>query len=100
MYPIIVLLLVDQDRSFSATVCYTGGSVINIGGESRSRTEPMSFAPGPTVSSGTLITAAKTDTRNSKTYFSLGSTLERGDSEMNAGVAGNSTKPGEKHADL
>jgi len=100
MYPIIVLLLVDQDRSFSATVCYTNGSVINISGESHSRTEPMTFAPGARVSSGTLITAARTETRNSVTYFSLGSTLEKGDSEMKAGVAGSSTKSGEKRVDL
>jgi len=98
MYPIIVLLLVDQDRSLSATTCYTTGSVKSISGESRSRTEPMSFAPGPRVSSGTLVTAAKTETRDSKTYFSLGSTLERGDSEMNAGNAGSNTNSGEKHA--
>jgi len=98
MYPIIVLLLVDQDRSLSVTTYYTTGSSMKTGGESRSHTEPMSFAPGQRVSSGTLVTAGKTETRNSKTYFSLGSTLEEGTQEMNAGDAGSSTTSGEKHA--
>ena len=46
MYPIVVLLLVETNRSLDTTY-FSSSSIIDVRGGQRSRMEPMSFAPRP-----------------------------------------------------
>ena len=51
MYPILVLLLVEKNRSLNSTYC-SFGTVIDVRGGQPSQSEPMSFAHGPILASG------------------------------------------------
>jgi len=54
MYPIMVLLLVETNRSLDTTY-FSSSSIIDVRGSQRSRMEPMSFAPGPVLATGSQI---------------------------------------------
>jgi len=54
MYPILVLLLVETNRSLDTT-CFSSSSIIDIRGGQRSEMEPMSFAAGPVHATGSQI---------------------------------------------
>jgi hypothetical protein len=56
MYPIIVVILVEKNRSLNTTFCSFGTTVDVRGG--RMPVEPMSFAPGPVLASGGRIDLA------------------------------------------
>jgi hypothetical protein len=60
MYPIIVLLVVYQDRSQQSTSVLS--TVVNVSRDQRSHMESMSFVPGPTHSSLSQTTRDKTVT--------------------------------------
>ena len=51
MYPILVLILVEQNRSLTSTYC-SFGTIIDVRGVQPSQLESMSFAPGPIIASG------------------------------------------------
>ena len=79
MYPMVVVLLVEKSRSSSSG--YTSFEIV-IAGDVRGglplQTEPMSFAPGPMLSSGGRIDLATTASNADM----LGSRLEPGDAGM------------------
>ncbi|KAI9508219.1 hypothetical protein F5148DRAFT_980146 [Russula earlei] len=59
MYPIAVLLLMDQNYSFDTTTYISSGSVLDISSSRISRIEPMTFRSGP--ESGNGLTSATED---------------------------------------
>jgi len=54
MYPIIILLLVDTNRSLDVTY-FSSSSIIDVRGGQRSQMEPMGFAAGPVHATSTQI---------------------------------------------
>jgi len=48
MYPIIVVLLVETNRSLDTTY-FSSGSIIDVRGGERSQMEPVSFAARPVL---------------------------------------------------
>jgi len=54
MYPILVLLLVETNRSLDTT-CFSSSSIIDSRGGQRSEMGPMSFAAGPVHATGSQI---------------------------------------------
>ena len=84
MYPIVVLLLVETNRSLDATY-FSSGSIIDVhDGGQRSQMEPIGFAAGPVlVATGSQIDIA-TKPPNIDVHISFGSALEPGDSETGA----------------
>ena len=83
MYPIIVLLLVENNRSLDTTYC-SSSSIIDVRGGQLSRMGPIGFAAGPALETGSLMEIA-TKPPNIDIHIPFGSTLEPGDSEMAAG---------------
>jgi len=83
MYPIIVLLLVENNRSLDTTY-FSSSSIIDVRGGQRSRMEPMSFAAGPVLATGGQIEIA-TKPPNTDIHISFVSALEPSDSESGAG---------------
>jgi len=82
MYPIIVLLLVDQKCSLGATTYISSGSVLDITASRRSRLEPMTFVPGR-VSANNQTAVDNTKPRSGM-HFSLLSTTEPDDVERDS----------------
>jgi hypothetical protein len=80
MYPITVLLLVENNRSFDTTYC-SSSSVREC---QSSRIEPMTFAAGPVLATGSQIGIA-TSPPNTDVHISFGSALELDDPEIGAG---------------
>jgi len=54
MYPTIILLLVESNRSLDTTY-FSSSSIIDVRGDQPSRVEPMSFAAGPVLALATSI---------------------------------------------
>ena len=83
MYPIIVLLLVENNRSLDTTY-WSSSSIKDVRRGQSSRIEPMTFAagrPGPALVVGSEI-GIRT---NTDVHISFGSTLELDDLEIGAG---------------
>jgi len=89
MYPIIVLLLVEKNRSLSSTYYSSGnsgtGTTLDTSLGRRSQMEPMSFARGPVLAPSRSQTDSATSPPTINIHFSFGSPLEPRDPEMNAG---------------
>ena len=83
MYPIIVLLLVENNHSLDTTY-WSSSSIIDVRGGQRSRMEPMSFTAGPVLATGSQIEMA-TKPPNTDIHISFGTALEPDDSEIGAG---------------
>jgi len=83
MYPIVVVLLVEQNHSLNSTYC-SFGTITGFGGGLSPQTGPMSFAPGPVLTSSGQIDLA-TEPQNTGVHVSFNSILEPGDAEMDAG---------------
>ena len=83
MYPLIVLLLVETNRSLDTTYC-SSSSIIDVRGSQPSRMGPISFAAGPVLETGSQMEIA-TKPPNIDIHISFGSTLEPSDSEIAAG---------------
>jgi len=83
MYPIIVLLLVENNRSLDTTY-FSSSSIVDVRGGQRSRMEPMSFAAGPVLATGSQIDIA-TKPPNTDIHISFGSASEPGESEIGGG---------------
>jgi len=85
MYPIVVVLLVEQNHSLNSTYC-SFGTINGTRGGLSSQTGPMSFAPGPVLtSSGQIDPATEPQNTGVHVHVSFNSTLEPGDTEMDAG---------------
>jgi len=85
MYPMVVVLLVEQNRSINSTYCSFGATTGARGGPT-SQTGPMSFAPGPVLtSSGQIDLATEPQNTDIHVHVSFSSMLEPGDAEMDAG---------------
>ena len=85
MYPIVVVLLVEQNRSLNSTYC-SFGTTTGVRGDLPSQTGPMSFAPGPVFSSsGQTDLATEPQTTVIHAHVSFGSMLEPEDAETDAG---------------
>ncbi|KAH9998433.1 hypothetical protein BJV74DRAFT_904642 [Russula compacta] len=84
MYPIIVLLLVDQGRSLNSTSYDSSGPITNAGGGQSSRMGSMTFAPGPAVVLGSQNALGKTKPPSTGIHVSFSSTLDPGNFETNA----------------
>jgi len=54
IYPIVVVILVEKNRSFNTTFC-SFGTIIDVRGDRLSRVEPMTFASRPVLASGGQI---------------------------------------------
>jgi len=80
MYPIIVLLLVENNRSLDTTYC-SSSSIKDVRISQSSRIEPMTFAAGPVLVTGSEIGIAT----NTDVHISFGSALEPDDPEIGAG---------------
>jgi len=87
MYPIIVLLLVDQKCSLRATTHICSGSVRDIAASEVSRIEPIIFVPGK-ESAGSLTTVDKIKPR-SGVRFSILSTTGLDGAEASVSVVDN-----------
>ena len=77
MYPIVVVLLVEKNRSLNSTFG-SFGTIIDVHG---GRMEPMSFAPGPVLASGGQIDSA-TKPPNAEIHVTF---MEPGDEETSTG---------------
>lgn len=77
MYPILVLLLVEKNRSLNSTHC-SFATIIDVRG-SRPELEPMSFAPGPILSGDQTGSATKPPNLDVHTHISFDPTSEPGD---------------------
>jgi hypothetical protein len=93
MYPVIVVLLVEQNRSLNSTY-YSFGTITNVRGDRPSQVEPMSFATGVVPASGGQIGSAKKPI-SIDIHVTFDSTLEPGDMGMSPG---NSEISSEEHA--
>ena len=81
MYPIIVLLLMESNNSLDTTI-FSSGSIMDArGGQTSraSRMEPMSFAAGPVLATGSQIETA-TKPPDADIHISFGIVLEPDDS--------------------
>jgi len=54
MYPTIILLLVENNRSLDTTY-FSSSSIIDVRGDQPSQMEPMSFAAGPVLATSVQI---------------------------------------------
>jgi hypothetical protein len=93
MYPIVVILLVEKNRSLNYT-CSSFGTIIDVRAERPSQVEPMAFAPGSVLASG-----GETDSvpkaRHTITHVTFDHMMEPGGGGMGAG---NSKVSNEEHA--
>jgi hypothetical protein len=96
MYPIVVVLLVEQNHSLNSTH-YSFGTITDVRGGRLSQMGPMSFTSGPVLASGSQTSLA-TEPQNADihAHVSFSSMLEPGDAEMDAG---RDKVPSEKCAD-
>jgi hypothetical protein len=93
MYPVVVVLLVEQKHSLSPTYC-SFGTIIDVRAARASQTEPMTFAPRPVLAStGQIDLATKLPTADP--HLTFDSTLGPGDAGLSAG---SSEVSGEEHA--
>ena len=84
MYPIIVLLLVENNRSLDTTY-FSSSSIIDVhDGDQRSRMEPIGLAAGPVLVATSSQIEIATKPPNIDIHISFGSALEPGDSETGA----------------
>jgi hypothetical protein len=90
MYPVVVVLLVEKNRSLDSTFC-SFGTIIDVSGDRRSQTEPMSFAPAPALASKSQIDL-ETELPNADIHVTFDSTLEPGDGGMSAGSSKDSNE--------
>ena len=77
MYPIIVLLLMESNNSLDTTI-FSSGSIMDVRGGQTSRMEPMSFAAGPVLATGSQIEIA-TNPPDADIHISFGTALEPDD---------------------
>jgi hypothetical protein len=86
MYPIVIVLLVEQKVSLNSTTYCSFGTITGSRGGPSSQTGPMSFAPEPVLtSSGQIGLATEPQNTGIHVHVSFNSILEPGDVEMDAG---------------
>jgi hypothetical protein len=85
MYPIVVVLLVEQNHSLDSTY-RSCGTITVVGGGLSSPMGPMSFAPVPVLtSSGQMDLVTEPQNSSIHVHVSFNSILEPGNVEMDAG---------------
>ena len=85
MYPMVIVLLVEQNRSLNSTH-RSFGTITGVCGGPTSQPGGMSFAPGPALtSSGQIDLATETQNTDIHVQVSFSSILEPGEVEMDAG---------------